>query len=191
MADEYAAKGAKVIGKSARTHREKQLKFDDKYGLGFTLLADTEHTVADKFGVWGEKTNYGKKYMGIQPLRVRDRPEGQDRSGLPESPAEKTRRPRVEGAGRTRGLKLSPRGEGKGRPRVRAGCGGVRAGDAGNVTVACVIGREVHGSVAPPDARSTLVSHGLTRVDRTPGPVAESARDPDLSGGRVTGAWTS
>jgi len=44
---------------------EKQAKFDDKYGLGFTLLADTEHEVAEKYGVWGEKVNYGRKYMGI------------------------------------------------------------------------------------------------------------------------------
>src|SRR5438552_9021623 len=44
---------------------EKQLKFDEKYGLGFPLLADTEHTVAEKYGVWGEKVNYGRKYMGI------------------------------------------------------------------------------------------------------------------------------
>ena len=44
---------------------EKQAKFDDKYGLGFPLLADTEHTVAEKYGVWGEKSNYGRKYMGI------------------------------------------------------------------------------------------------------------------------------
>jgi peroxiredoxin Q/BCP len=44
---------------------DKQKKFDDKYDLGFPLLADTEHTVAEKYGVWGEKTNYGRKYMGI------------------------------------------------------------------------------------------------------------------------------
>ena len=43
----------------------KQKKFDDKYGLGFQLLADEDHAVADAFGVWGEKSNYGKKYMGI------------------------------------------------------------------------------------------------------------------------------
>ena len=40
-------------------------KFDDKYSLGFPLLADTEHTVAEAFGVWGEKKNYGRTYMGI------------------------------------------------------------------------------------------------------------------------------
>ena len=55
---------AVVLGISPDTP-EKQAKFDEKYGLGFTLLADTEHEVAEKFGVWGEKVNYGKKYMGI------------------------------------------------------------------------------------------------------------------------------
>ncbi|HEU5302144.1 MAG TPA: thioredoxin-dependent thiol peroxidase [Acidimicrobiia bacterium] len=43
----------------------KQQKFDAKYGLGFPLLADEDHAVADKWGVWGEKSMYGKKYMGI------------------------------------------------------------------------------------------------------------------------------
>ena len=37
----------------------------DKYGLGFTLLSDPDHVVAEKYGVWGEKSMYGKKYMGI------------------------------------------------------------------------------------------------------------------------------
>ena len=44
---------------------DKQKKFDDKYGLGFPLLSDAEHTVAEAFGVWGEKKLYGKAYMGI------------------------------------------------------------------------------------------------------------------------------
>jgi peroxiredoxin Q/BCP len=43
----------------------KQKKFDDKYDLGFALLADEDHKVADKWGVWGEKSMYGKKYLGI------------------------------------------------------------------------------------------------------------------------------
>jgi thioredoxin-dependent peroxiredoxin len=43
----------------------KQKRFDDKYGLGFPLLADEDHAVAEKFGAWGEKSMYGKKYMGI------------------------------------------------------------------------------------------------------------------------------
>ncbi len=43
----------------------KQAKFDTKYGLGFPLLSDPEHTVAEAYGVWGEKKLYGKAYMGI------------------------------------------------------------------------------------------------------------------------------
>ena len=43
----------------------RQKKFDDKYDLGFALLADEDHAVADKYGAWGEKSMYGKKYMGI------------------------------------------------------------------------------------------------------------------------------
>jgi peroxiredoxin Q/BCP len=55
---------AVVLGISPDTPA-KQAKFDEKYGLGFTLLADTEHEVAEKYGVWAEKMNYGRKYMGI------------------------------------------------------------------------------------------------------------------------------
>ena len=43
----------------------KQKKFDDKYTLGFPLLADEDHAVAEAYDVWGEKKNYGKTYMGI------------------------------------------------------------------------------------------------------------------------------
>ena len=39
--------------------------FDAKYSLGFPLLADEDHAVAEAYGVWGEKSMYGKKYMGI------------------------------------------------------------------------------------------------------------------------------
>ena len=43
----------------------KQAKFDDKFGLGFPLLADEDHAVAEAYGVWAEKSMYGKKYFGI------------------------------------------------------------------------------------------------------------------------------
>ena len=43
----------------------KQAKFDQKYGLGFPLLSDADHAVAEAYGVWAEKSMYGKKYMGI------------------------------------------------------------------------------------------------------------------------------
>ncbi|MGH9025286.1 MAG: thioredoxin-dependent thiol peroxidase [Acidimicrobiia bacterium] len=55
---------AKVIGISPDPP-EKQAKFDEKYGLGFPLLADTDHAIATNWGVWGQKTLYGRKFMGI------------------------------------------------------------------------------------------------------------------------------
>ena len=42
-----------------------QKKFDTKYQLGFPLLSDPDHAVAEAYGVWQEKSMYGKKYMGI------------------------------------------------------------------------------------------------------------------------------
>jgi peroxiredoxin Q/BCP len=44
---------------------EKQAKFDGKYGLGFPLLADENHAIADAWGVWGDKSLYGRKFKGI------------------------------------------------------------------------------------------------------------------------------
>lgn len=44
----------------------KQLKFDKKFGLGFTLLADTELKVAKAYKVWKKKSMYGREYMGIE-----------------------------------------------------------------------------------------------------------------------------
>ncbi len=43
----------------------RQAKFDQKYGLGFPLLSDADHAVAEAWGVWGERSMYGKRYMGI------------------------------------------------------------------------------------------------------------------------------
>ncbi len=56
--------GLAVVGISP-DQPAKQKKFDDKYGLAFPLLADPDHQVAEAYGVWGEKTLYGKKSMGI------------------------------------------------------------------------------------------------------------------------------
>jgi len=44
---------------------EKQKKFDDKYDLGFPLLSDADHKVAQAYGAWGKKSMYGKTYEGI------------------------------------------------------------------------------------------------------------------------------
>ena len=54
----------------------KQKKFDDKYSLGFPLLADEDHAVAEKFDVWTEKSMYGRKYMGIERSTFVIDPEG-------------------------------------------------------------------------------------------------------------------
>lgn len=40
-------------------------KFKQKFNLPFTLIADQDHAIAEAYGVWGEKTNYGRKYMGV------------------------------------------------------------------------------------------------------------------------------
>jgi peroxiredoxin Q/BCP len=55
---------AVVLGISPDTP-EKQKKFDDKYKLGFPLLADEDHKVASAWGTWGKKTLYGREFMGI------------------------------------------------------------------------------------------------------------------------------
>jgi thioredoxin-dependent peroxiredoxin len=44
----------------------KQAKFAEKYGLGFPLLSDPDHEVAEAFDVWKEKSMYGRRYMGIE-----------------------------------------------------------------------------------------------------------------------------
>jgi peroxiredoxin Q/BCP len=60
---EYDAAGAVVIGVSPDDPK-KLRRFADKYSLPFTLVADTEHAVADSYGTWAEKSMYGKKYWG-------------------------------------------------------------------------------------------------------------------------------
>jgi peroxiredoxin Q/BCP len=53
-----------------------QAKFKDKFDLPFTLLADTEHKAAEDYGVWKEKSMYGKKYMGVDRTTFVIGPEG-------------------------------------------------------------------------------------------------------------------
>ncbi len=61
---DYAAAGAKVIGISPDEVKDID-KFAGKYDLDFTLLADADHAVAEKYGTWVEKSMYGRKYMGV------------------------------------------------------------------------------------------------------------------------------
>ena len=62
---DYAAAGARVIGISPDEVKDVD-KFAGKYNLDFTLLADADHAVAEKYGTWVEKSMYGNKYMGVQ-----------------------------------------------------------------------------------------------------------------------------
>ena len=63
--DAFAERGAVVLGVSPDSETS-HVKFKEKYGLPFTLLADPDHHVADEYGTWVEKKNYGKTYMGIE-----------------------------------------------------------------------------------------------------------------------------
>jgi peroxiredoxin Q/BCP len=66
--DNYSAfedRGAVVLGISPDEETE-HVKFKEKYGLPFTLLADPNHRVADEYGVWRERKAYGKTNMGIE-----------------------------------------------------------------------------------------------------------------------------
>ena len=62
--EELARLGFRIVGvspDSEKSHRN----FCAKHDLNFTLLADTDHSVAEAYGVWAEKSMYGRKYMGI------------------------------------------------------------------------------------------------------------------------------
>jgi peroxiredoxin Q/BCP len=61
---DLSSTGVDAVGISPDTP-EDQLKFDRKYDLGFPLLSDLDHAVAEAYGAWGERTNDGKTYEGI------------------------------------------------------------------------------------------------------------------------------
>ncbi|MEA4811730.1 MAG: thioredoxin-dependent thiol peroxidase [Anaerolineaceae bacterium] len=61
---DYKAAGISVLGVSADTVKS-HAKFAEKFDLPFTLLADPDHKVCELYGVWGEKTFMGRKFMGI------------------------------------------------------------------------------------------------------------------------------
>lgn len=63
--DEFVAEGASVIGVSPDSV-ESHCKFIERFQLNFSLIADEDHKIAEKYGVWVEKNMYGRKFMGIQ-----------------------------------------------------------------------------------------------------------------------------
>jgi peroxiredoxin Q/BCP len=62
---EFERRGAVVLGVSP-DDRAAHVKFKEKYELPFTLLADPDHSVAEQYDVWKERTAYGKTFMGIE-----------------------------------------------------------------------------------------------------------------------------
>jgi thioredoxin-dependent peroxiredoxin len=73
--DDFEQRGAVVLGVSPDTEAS-HVKFKEKYGLPFTLLADPEHEVAEQYGVWGEKKYMGRTYMGVERSTFLIDPEG-------------------------------------------------------------------------------------------------------------------
>jgi thioredoxin-dependent peroxiredoxin len=72
---DYERAGATVIGVSPDEVAAVR-RFAGKYGLEFTLLADADHEVADRYGVWVEKRMYGRTYMGVQRATFVIAPDG-------------------------------------------------------------------------------------------------------------------
>ena len=73
--DAFADRGAVVLGVSP-DDESSHVKFKQKHGLPFTLLADPDHSVADSYGVWRERKAYGKTFMGIERSTFLIDPEG-------------------------------------------------------------------------------------------------------------------
>lgn len=63
--EDFEQQGAVVLGVSP-DDESSHVKFKQKYGLPFTLLADPDHEVADTYGVWGERKYMGKTYWGVE-----------------------------------------------------------------------------------------------------------------------------
>jgi thioredoxin-dependent peroxiredoxin len=72
---DYEQAGAVVLGVSPDQVKAVS-KFDQKYDLGFPLLADSDHAVAEAYGVWVEKSMYGRKYMGNERTTFVVSPDG-------------------------------------------------------------------------------------------------------------------
>jgi len=72
---DYERAGAVVLGVSPDPVK-RIAKFDNKHGLGFPLLGDEDHSVAEKYGVWVQKSMYGRTYMGMERTTFVISPEG-------------------------------------------------------------------------------------------------------------------
>jgi peroxiredoxin Q/BCP len=80
--DDYDAAGALVVGIS-RDDPAKLREFADEHDLPFTLLSDPDHKVAEKYGVWVEKSMYGRTFMGVQRATFVIDPDGKLQQAFP------------------------------------------------------------------------------------------------------------
>ena len=94
---DFEQAGAVVLGVSPDGEASHQ-KFKAKYDLPFTLLADTDHAVADAYGVWGEKSFAGKTYMGVERSTFVIDAEGNIAKVVPQCEACGARGPGARGA---------------------------------------------------------------------------------------------
>ena len=93
-----------MLGVSILDEKSKA-KFADKHGLTFPLLADADHAVAEKYGVWQEKSRYGRKYMGIARTTYLIGPDGKVVAALGQR---ESGRPRGSGRGRIGRARVGP-----------------------------------------------------------------------------------
>ena len=85
---DYEEAGAIVIGVSPDPP-DRLRKFADKHDLPFTLLSDADHKVAEKYGVWVEKSMYGRSYMGVQRATFLVGPDGKIKKVFPKVSSKK------------------------------------------------------------------------------------------------------
>lgn len=78
----WISKGYHVVGVSPDNEKSHQ-KFIEKYNLKFDLIADTKTEILEAFGVWGEKSMYGKKYMGTERTTFVIGPDGKIKAVFP------------------------------------------------------------------------------------------------------------
>jgi peroxiredoxin Q/BCP len=87
----FTARGAVVLGVSVDPVAS-HAKFKTKHGLPFPLLSDEDHHLVEAYGVWKEKSLYGRKFMGIERTTFSHRRKRQDRGDPPEGQSQRSRR---------------------------------------------------------------------------------------------------
>ena len=125
----------------------KQAKFAEKYGLGFQLLSDPDHAVAEAYDVWKEKSMYGRKYMGIERSAFLVDEQGDIADGLVQG---QSRRHAEEPARRPGGMSDARRNPPTSSRTARRSCSSTRSRGSTRVLRRQVRGRYVATSGSSP-----------------------------------------